>query len=197
MKPPNENGAEPGSHRAEKRATPAVNHTPGHKSIPVAVAWYMGGDVFRVQANSPEAARLIARIPGARQTGYSVLGAFLRLFDFVSNEIFIRRISAEIGGSFLSESRQRDLSDAGKVMNTPGNLDAIPVCPLGCKATILRAFRRGELPRYKLGHIHRFHRRMFRNGRRLLASAEQRKTRKSVEPGKQNKPKATSLGKKS
>jgi hypothetical protein len=109
MKPSNKAGAEPGSRRAERELTAKTNHNPPTKSIsPPVVAWHMGGDVFRVQANTPDAAKRVAKIPGARRTGYSVLGPFLRLFDFTSNEVFIRRISEEIGGVFLPESRQSD-----------------------------------------------------------------------------------------
>ena len=72
-------------------------------SPPVAVGWWMSGDVFRVQANTPAPTKSISKLPGARQVGYSVAGSYLKLFDFISNEKYIRRIIEEIGGVFLPE----------------------------------------------------------------------------------------------
>ncbi len=43
-------------------------------------AWNNGDDKIRVQINEPTLARTFAKIPGVMRTGYSVTGAFTRLY---------------------------------------------------------------------------------------------------------------------
>ena len=43
-------------------------------------AWNNGDDKTRVQINDPSLARTFAKIPGVTRTGYSVMGAFTRLY---------------------------------------------------------------------------------------------------------------------